>query len=446
MNSSLSSIQSPASSVTQTATAFSPLTPLQLSVQLGSSLPPSPATSQKDYFIKRWFSQIYALIYKYLLESIHTPFSSLFIILSPAFIVLIISIAFQSISTSQSSSIASLFSHSYNLSRLTADCTQEICSSLIYYTPNDEFHSGIMKRLTQMNGLSEKRVRGFPTPEEMSKTILINSRSIIRQSPFVGISWTSTNTTNVSLAKISYNIWADLRFADSNETPLDFSLGPHHDIPLIFTSQTRKNSAKKYTFKPNPLSFQIAIESAIISYVSNPLNLDSAGTVYDVQWDWLNFKNGTADSPIPDESQLYMRLIPLMTLGSIPLLIFSVSFLCREKQYGGLIALHRMGLYESSLLISVATVLFIFNALSAVVFSASMKIVGMFVSWPIFTAIDLSVYFVVQFCFGCFLIGCGMLISSVAGSRPGYLYLAIGTFSAIVVTSTALCFYEVNGL
>ncbi|KAI8805566.1 hypothetical protein BJ742DRAFT_404215 [Cladochytrium replicatum] len=362
-----------------------------------------------------WLTQVNALLVKNLLTAKRSPLFPLIVLLFPPLLSAIL-VSFHANHNSSADSSAVTRPSPTPISQLHFNCNTTGKCPVLFYAPNDAYHTSIMARLASMTGMKVgESMTGFATYDDMSVAFFENAGELT--SPdlyFAAIAWTSEDV--VPGAKFpnvtAYNVWED------SGPPVEYQEGMGHIL--------KRNRNENPEFAKN-IGLQIALESAAVSVISE-LSRGGApiSAMMDVSIDWLNVgpKTGKPEPVTPNfestdwssrtRNEAYNApLTFFIPLYPIVLFCYTLYSVCREKQDDHLVSMKMMGLHESSFWVSSAVIPLVLNFFSTMASALILILAGGFVGWPLLQSIDVPSMWLLQFSFGCSMIATALFLSSI---------------------------------
>ncbi|KAI8810847.1 hypothetical protein BJ742DRAFT_769685 [Cladochytrium replicatum] len=318
-------------------------------------------------------------------------------------------------------------------------------NTVVYYAPNDTYHSTVMDRLYQITGA---KVTAFPSATDMSRAIMDRLPGLIK-SDFGAVAFTGTEKNP------TFNIWADLRVSQFPDT-MNLDRGPWRARIPMLREAVWTSIPYLYT---TPAALQLAVESAIISVTTG-----SNSKLMDVRIDWLLPANGSNASYVADDSfgpgkravdgtplppsgfdrtrssEIYdisvFGLRVLSAIGFIPL--FAVGLYGGVSEAGGglLLTLRRMGLHEASYLLSNMVFLLILDVIASALLSIAFAVVQAVGAWSFLGSVHWTIILVQSLLYGAAMAAYGLLCA-VSVDTGGYFVansiVGVGVFGIVLV-------------
>ncbi|KAI8806610.1 hypothetical protein BJ742DRAFT_360136 [Cladochytrium replicatum] len=373
-----------------------------------------------------WLNQVKALLVKNVLTMIRSPIFPLTVLLfPPLFSAILVSVhANQKPSRTATSPLTP--GQSAPVSQLHFGCDTTGKCPVLYFAPNDAYHTSVMTPLASMARMKVgELITGFATYNDMSAAFFENAGDLTSPDTyFAAIAWTSEDiASGATFPNVTaYNVW-------EAGPPTEFEEGTR---PIL-----KRNREENPEFAEN-IGLQIALESAAVSVISE-LSRGGApiSTMMDVSMDWLNVgprtpepeagvpSSGSTDWYTPYRNEAYnVPLTFFIPLYPIVLFAYTLYSICREKQSDHLSSMKMMGRQQSAFWVSATTIPLILNFFSTMASALILTLAGGFAGWPLLQSVDLPSMWLLQFSFGCAMIGTALLLSSVV-TKTSYAYSTI---------------------
>ncbi|KAI8803057.1 hypothetical protein BJ742DRAFT_509074 [Cladochytrium replicatum] len=428
----------------------------------------SNSTPPSRHPTRFWGRQFRALLTKHFLTSLRSPVFPVIVLLLPAVISAALIIIFYAVgppaldraagnSNAPSSSLIQPFKITLKCSEPRSIGEPSQCP-MVYYAPNDAYHTAIMTRMATMTGLRmNDHIRGFDSHDAMAAAFIDTIETVqLTSSYFAGVAWTTLPAAASSLFPnvTAYNVW--------EAKPLERGgrgMFTYDNLVRNLQGSTWGGSGTLESIKTQHIGLQIAIESATTSVLTEKVTGKGAGTnLMEVNWNWLN----PAEVPNNDEVYLVDRqqsskeyllssfnggLGAVMPMFPLPLFAYTLHSISSEKQAGLLGPIKRMGLYESAYWMAALVIPMIMNIFGALSSALILTIGGgkNGVQWPVLSSIDLPTMLLLQFSHGCAFIGTAMFWSSMV-SRTILVGLLVTIYAAFHLVLPMFLFGSFNWL
>ncbi|KAI9136115.1 hypothetical protein BKA69DRAFT_1042814 [Paraphysoderma sedebokerense] len=393
---------------------------------------------------KLFIFQFEALVRKHFQCLLKTPIFLLLSVFGPGLAIIAASLTYNSLYSSLLSSLLGTEDVSSLPQKLSIpSCSNGFyCSSIIYYSPDDPYHSEIMKNVASATGLRfATEVKGFADEESMIAQFYANNAKLQRQAKAWSVVFTSfknqttpktfaeaaaiLSTTNTTSYTILDGVTTGFSFRSfGSDIPNSYALPRAHTIALQVEIDSAITAVRKAMVtsptSPNVPKSKFTAKVATFSAAGN----DTAKSYYSM---------AGGDDAIESIARTSAALPTsvLMTAGFLPLILLVILLLANEKHGGLLSPLRKLAMLESAYWASVYTIILALTTVSATLsVILSRAVVNDFF---MIRNTDTAVLFLIQWLYGQSL--CAFASIFVAGSSVQYASMI---FTALFMIANAI--------